>query len=98
MITGKKVKEGLSKGNFAPAKSRSALLPGQAVRIARELQGWTQSELARRADLTQATVSAIEKGRVNLGVDRAKALARVLRVHPAVLLFPSWDVEKENAA
>lgn len=36
--------------------------------------------------------------RVNLGVERAKVIARALKCHPAVLLFPNWDVKKESAA
>lgn len=36
--------------------------------------------------------------RVNLGIERAKALARALRCHPAVLVFPGWDVESEHTA
>ncbi|MFO7787892.1 MAG: hypothetical protein R6W87_09010 [Halospina sp.] len=35
---------------------------------------------------------------VRLGVDRAKVLARALRCHPAVLVFPGWNVEYESAA
>jgi len=31
-------------------------------------------------------------------VERAKVLARALKVHPAVLVFPSWDVERESAS
>ena len=53
------------------------------------------------ADLTgipQSTLSAIENDRVNLGVERAKVLARALKCHPAVLVFPGWDVEEESAA
>jgi hypothetical protein len=29
---------------------------------------------------------------------RVEVLARVLKCHPAVLVFPSWDVESESAA
>jgi transcriptional regulator with XRE-family HTH domain len=54
--------------------------------------------LAERAGLSQATISSIENERVRLGVERAKALARALQIHPAVLLFPSWDSEAEGAA
>ncbi|HFD32701.1 MAG TPA: transcriptional regulator, partial [Gammaproteobacteria bacterium] len=36
--------------------------------------------------------------RVNLGVERAKILARALKCHPAVLVFPGWDVRRESAA
>jgi hypothetical protein len=42
--------------------------------------------------------SAIENGRVRLGVERAKALGRALNCHPGVLVFPGWVVSSENAA
>jgi hypothetical protein len=34
----------------------------------------------------------IENGRINPGVERAKALAIALDCHPAVLVFPGWPV------
>jgi transcriptional regulator with XRE-family HTH domain len=84
--------------NFLPARKRVTVSVGESVRIVRELQGLTQSELARQTDIAQSTISAIESDRIKLGVERAKTLARVLRCHPAVLVFPSWDVTKESAA
>ena len=71
---------------------------GESVRIIRELQGLSQNELSGLTKIPQSSISAIENNRVNLGVERAKALARALRCHPAVLLFPSWDIDKESAA
>lgn len=71
---------------------------GESVRIIRELQGLSQNELSRLTGIPQSTVSAIENDRVNLGVARAKSIARALKCHPAVLLFPGWDVKKESAA
>lgn len=71
---------------------------GESVRIIRELQGLSQNELSSLTKIPQSTISAIENDRVNLGVERAKALARALKCHPAVLLFPGWDVNKESAA
>jgi transcriptional regulator with XRE-family HTH domain len=71
---------------------------GESVRIIRELQGLSQNELSRLTNIPQSTISAIENDRVNLGVERAKAIARALKCHPAVLLFPGWDVKKESAA
>lgn len=65
-------------------------------RILRELQELSQNELAELTGIPQSTISAIERGRVNLGVERAKVLARALRCHPAVLVFPGWEVEKES--
>jgi len=32
------------------------------------------------------------------GVEHAKTLARALKCHPAVLVFPDWDVDKESVA
>ncbi|MBX3307311.1 MAG: helix-turn-helix transcriptional regulator [Nitrospira sp.] len=81
-----------------PAKVRTAVSVGESVRIVRELQGLTQSELARRTKIPQSTISAIENNTINLGVERAKTLALVLQCHPAVLVFPGWDVTKQPAA
>ena len=87
----------MKKEVFSPARRYAGLTVGDTVRVTRELQELTQSELARRAGLSQPILSAIEKGRLSLGVQRAKRLARALKVHPAVLLFPNWDVEEASA-
>ena len=84
--------------DFRPARKRVSVSVGESVRIVRELQGLTQSELARLTKIPQSTISAIETDSINLGVERAKVLARVLRCHPAVLVFPGWDVNKQSAA
>ena len=84
--------------DFRPARKRVSLSVGESVRIVRELQGLTQSELARLTKIPQSTISAIENDSINLGVERAKVLARVLRCHPAVLVFPGWKVNKQSAA
>jgi len=68
------------------------------VRIIRELQELSQNQLAALTGIPQATISAIENNRVNLGVERAKILARALKCHPAVLVFPGWDVALESVA
>jgi len=84
--------------DIRPAKARVAVSVGESVRIIRELQGFTQSELAQKTKIPQSTISAIETDTINLGVERAKTLARALRCHPAVLIFPGWDVTKQSAA
>jgi transcriptional regulator with XRE-family HTH domain len=78
--------------NSIPARKRVDVTPGESVRIVRELQGLSQAQLAALCGIPQATISSIETGRVNLGVDRARKLAVALRVHPAVLAFPGWEV------
>ena len=97
MTIGKKVKERLS-GKFTEAKKNVELAPGEVVKELRELNGLSQNELAEITGIPQSTISSIEKDRVNLGAERAKVLARALRVHPAVILFPGWDTKKENRA
>ena len=92
MNKGKKTKESL-KSEFRPAKKYGKLTPGKALKIYRELQGLTQVELAEKSDLKQATISSLEHDRIVMGVDRAKLLARALKVHPAVLAFADWDVD-----
>ncbi|HZW24692.1 MAG TPA: helix-turn-helix transcriptional regulator [Gallionella sp.] len=82
---------------FSPAKKRVEVSVGESVRIMRELQELSQSQLAALTGIPQATISAIENGRVNLGVERAKVLARALECHPAVLVFPGWDVQLKAA-
>jgi len=84
--------------NFKPAKRRVDVTVGESVRLLRELQEMTQTQLSAATGIPQATISAIENDRVNLGVERAKVLARALKCHPAVLVFPSWDLERESAA
>jgi transcriptional regulator with XRE-family HTH domain len=81
---------------YVPARARVTLKPGDAVRVTRELQEMTQAELADASGIPQPTLSSIEHGRATLGAERAEKLARALRVHPAVLLWPNWDVEAES--
>ena len=83
---------------FRPAKTRVEMSVGESVRILRELQELSQSQLAERSGIPQSTISAIENGRVNLGVERAKMLARALQCHPSVLVFPGWEVPLKLAA
>ena len=83
---------------FRPAKKRVEVSVGESVRILRELQELSQSQLSELTGIPQATISAIENGRVNLGVERAKVLARALKCQPAVLVFPGWEVPFEHAA
>ena len=84
--------------SYRPARKRVEVSVGESVRILRELQELSQSQLSGLTGIPQATISAIENGRVNLGVERAKVLARALKCHPAVLVFPGWEIPVEFAA
>lgn len=82
---------------YHKAKRAIEVSPGESVRIIGELQALSQNELAERSGIPQSTISAIERDRINLGVERAKQLARVQKCHPSVLVFPGWDVGHESA-
>jgi DNA-binding XRE family transcriptional regulator len=66
----------------APARKHVEVTVGESVRIIRELQGLSQNQLAAAAGIPRTRISNVERGRVNLGVERAKALARAL--HEAI--------------
>lgn len=83
---------------YRPAKKRITVSLGESVRIVREFQELSQSQLARLTGIPHATISAIENDRVRLGVERAKVLARALKCHPGVLVFPGWRLPYEVAA
>ena len=84
--------------DYRKAKKLVDVSVGESVRILRELQEMSQNELSVLTGIPQSTISAIENDRVNLGVERAKILARALKCHPAVLVFPGWDIRQESAA
>jgi len=84
--------------NYEESTTREKVSVGESVRIIRELQELSQNKLSALTGIPQSTLSAIEHDNINLGVERAKILAMALKVHPAVLVFPGWNVEKNRAA
>jgi transcriptional regulator with XRE-family HTH domain len=93
MITGKyKMK------NYRRARKTVAVSVGESVRIIRELQELSQNRLAELTGMPQSTISAIENDRIQLGIERAKVLATALKCHPAVLVFPGWEIKQQTAA
>ncbi len=62
--------------DFKKAKTKVKVSIGESVRIIRELQELSQNQLAVLSGIPQSTLSAIEHDIINLGVERAKVLAR----------------------
>lgn len=87
-----------TEGEWQPAKKQIDVSVGESLRIMRELQELSQSELSELTGIPQPHLSQLERDELPLGVNRAKVLARALRCHPAVLLFPGWDSERPPAA
>ena len=79
---------------FRKAKKSIDVSVGESVKIIRELQELSQNQLAELTGIPQSTISAIENDRIKLGVERAKVLAKALKCHPAVLVFPGWEIEE----
>ena len=84
--------------DYKEAQKRTDVSIGESVKIIRELQELSQNQLSVLTGIPQSTLSAIEHDKINLGVEKAKVLARALKCHPAVLVFPGWDVNNEIAA
>ena len=84
------------KAGYLPSYRRVDISIGESVKLIRELQEMSQTDLANRSGIPQPTISAIENNRISLGVERAKALARALDCHPGVLVFPDWENEKKK--
>jgi AcrR family transcriptional regulator len=60
--------------------------PGEVVREIRQRQRVSLRELARRVELSPATISAIETGKTGISVQRLQQLARALGVPPSSLM------------
>ena len=88
----------MNRSDFRRARKTVDVSAGESVRIIRELQELSQNELSELTDIPQSTISAIENSRINLGVERAKVLARALKCHPAVLVFPGWEIDQKTTA
>jgi len=78
--------------SLVPARVGVSINPGEMLRTIRELQELSQTDLAALTGIAQSNLSALETGSRELGRERALVLAKALRVHPAVLLFPDFDV------
>lgn len=76
------------RGPGRPPKTSAKARTGAAskIRKLRMERGLTQAELATKAGLKQANVSAMESGNRTIGPKVAARLARALKCRPEVLL------------
>lgn len=87
----------INKKDFIEGHDPIVMTPGEMLTTLRQLQGFTQMDLAKKTGMTQANISNMESGRQQIGRDRAITLAKALKVHPAVIMFPNYQVEKSAA-
>ncbi|HET7560949.1 MAG TPA: helix-turn-helix transcriptional regulator [Rhodanobacteraceae bacterium] len=71
---------------FIPAKKRIDVSPGESVRIIRELQGLSQTQLASLCGIPQTTISSIETGRVT----SVSSAQRFLQ-HRSIAILRCWS-------
>lgn len=70
---------------------------GGGIRQARRAAGLTQTVVARRGKLSQATVSRIERGATAASVDDVAALASVVGLDLVVKLYPGGSPVRDAA-
>ena len=78
---------------FVPAKNHVPVTTGEAIRMLRELKGWTQEELAMQTGINAKNISMLENDRIDIGKRRAEQLAKAFKVHPALIMFPEYEAE-----
>jgi transcriptional regulator with XRE-family HTH domain len=84
----------IDKNDFVRAKVQRSVTPGEMLRTLRELQGLSQVDLAKLTGISQSNLSAMETDARQIGRERALVLAKALKVHPAVILFPDFDISE----
>jgi transcriptional regulator with XRE-family HTH domain len=82
----------INKKDFVKARVNISITPGQMLKTIRELQGLSQLELANMTGISQSNISSLETDARQIGRERAIVLAKALKVHPAVILFPDYDI------
>lgn len=84
----------MNKSDFIKAKVNINITPGEMLKTLRELQGFSQKELSDITGISQSNISALESNIRNIGRERALVLAKALKVHPAVILFPNFVMDE----
>lgn len=68
------------------------------LRDRRSELGWSQSELARRVDVSRQTINALENGRYDPSLPLAFSLAQVFRCRIEDLFTPDGPVDEHLRA
>jgi transcriptional regulator with XRE-family HTH domain len=69
---------------------------GDLVRAARKRFNLTQEEVCQLTGLKRENLSAIENGRVQMTVHYAELFGAVFDLHPASILFPNGQQERDG--
>lgn len=70
---------------------------GQAIRDLRVSRGWSQEQLAERAQLDRSYMSGVERGRRNVSILAAVRICRALRVPLSTLIGDAGSSEPSGS-
>jgi transcriptional regulator with XRE-family HTH domain len=79
------------------AKNRKLVALGKQIRSIREARGWSQEELARRAELDRAYCGSVERGERNISALNLIRISTALEVEVGEL-FPSIKGKQKRDA
>lgn len=83
---------------FKIAKRHAEISVGETIRMLRDLKGWTQQELEERSGISETNLSLLENDKVDIGKKRAEQLAKAFGIHPAIIMFPEYEISRMKAA
>ena len=63
--------------------------PGNTIRAFRRNFGLRLEDVEKLTGIPVSNLSAIENGRIDLGLGRAVRIAAVFGIHPSLILFPA---------
>ena len=78
---------------FVTAGKHAIVTTGETIRMLRELMNWTQEELAKRSGINSKNISLLENNNIDIGKKRATLLAHAFGIHPAIIMFPEYEVD-----
>lgn len=83
----------INKQDFVPVKKYASITSGEAIKMLRELKGWTQEELASRSGIKSTNISLLENDKIEIGKRRVVQLANAFGIHPAIIMFPEYEAD-----
>jgi XRE family transcriptional regulator, regulator of sulfur utilization len=73
---------------LVPSKLSHRRTVGEQIRAYRKQAGFTQEQLAEKADLHHNFIGEVERGNLNISLDSLVKIAKVLKVTVAELVSP----------
>lgn len=92
------ITENIDMTDFLPEKKYIDVSTGESVRIVREMNELTRTQLSTITGIPEATLCAIEDDQLELTIEQATVLANALKVTPAILMTTGVRENTKSAA